>query len=142
MKQRVIASIAIFVVLVAALVVMRQRSGEGASMEKRIDRFLACVPDTLREGQKQEIRNTLEHFQKLIAAGKVAVKDQEEISDILDHYVGTGSITEDELHIFLAKVGYYSIRMTQENQDIEGKMKPPDHPLLETSGEVDSTTYR
>lgn len=142
MKQRALAAIAIFVVLVVVLIVVRQRSGTNAFIEKRIDRFLSCVPDTLRDEQKKEVKTSLEHFQRLIDSGKVARKDQTEIAAIIDRYIEKGAITKQELHVFLAKVGYYSIRLTPANQDSEGKMKPPDHPLLEKGHEVDTTSYR
>lgn len=142
MKARVIAAIAIFVALVVILTVVRQRSSGDASVHGRIDRFLSCLPDTLREEQRGEVRSTLEHFQRLIDDDMVAKKDRDDIFTLMDRYIEAGSITKQELHVFLAKVGYYSIRMTPENRDIDGKMKAPDHPLLEKSGEVDSTSYR
>ena len=142
MKQRVLPAIVIFVGLIVVLIFVRQQSGTEAPIEKRIDTFLSCVPDTMKEEQKKEVKASLAHFQQLIDAGMVAKKDQDEIADILDHYIEAGTITKQDLHLFLAKVGYFSIRLTPENQDIEGKMKPPDHPLLETSDEVDSTSYR
>jgi hypothetical protein len=132
--MRHFAIAALLAAVLALLVVAAFRScGAGdASINKRIKNFMACLPDTLRDEQRAEVKATLAHFQQSVEAGIVAPKDRDDVIGMLDRSIEEGTITKQELQIFLAKVGYYMIRQTQENQDIEGRMKPPDHPLLET----------
>jgi CRISPR/Cas system-associated endoribonuclease Cas2 len=122
---------------VFAIVAFRSCGAGHRNIDKRIKSFMACLPDTLRDEQRAEVKETLERFQRSVNAGLVAPKDRDDVISTLDRYIDEGKITKQELHVFLAKVGYYAIRETPDNQDIEGRMKPPDHPLLETP--ADST---
>lgn len=132
MKQFAIAALLAAVLVLIVIAVFRSRGAGDANINKRIKSFMACLPDTLRDEQRTEVKATLERFRQSIEEGVVAPRDRDDVIGILDHYIDRGEITKQELHVFLAKVGYYMIRQTQDNQDLEGRMKPPDHPLLET----------
>jgi len=132
-------------VIIAALIVIvifkQQSSSENAQIKKLAKKFFSCLPEDLTKAQKAEVRSTLKRFQKAVDEEIVAENDRKDAMRILEHYVKKGSISKKELQVFLAKVDYYTIRLSKDNLDDEGKMKPPDHPLLmNSSSESDSVS--
>jgi hypothetical protein len=140
MKKNVYAILVFAALIIVVLSIMKQRSH---TVEKQlgalVKEFSSCLPPDLSEKQKGEVEQLLKRFHRASSLGIVARKDRDDVLQTLRHYVQKGEIDKKELSIFMAKVSYYTFRQSPENRDETGRMKAPDHPLLQhPSGEQDT----
>lgn len=131
MNRKVVPFMTALAVAVVLLIVVWQRTGTKSGVEARLESLMKCLPADLSRSQREEVRSTLKLFERSYKEGQVAPNDYREIVSALEHYISRASMTKEELQELMAWVGYYSIRMKQENLDESGRIKPPDHPLLE-----------
>lgn len=86
--------------------------GDSVSRERKrlVKQFMACLPDSLTDDHRQEIRGLLEVFWARVDMGEVYPEDVELIESKLHQYCDAGRIDGKDLVYFMAEVGYYSYR--------------------------------
>jgi len=134
MKKTVYTILVLLALIIVVFSIFKQRSH---TVEKELGtltkEFISYLPPDLTEKQKEEVEDLLKRFHRASSLGIVARRDRDDVIQILRHYVKKGEIDKKELSIFMAKVSYYTFRQNPENRDETGRMKPPDHPLLQDS---------
>jgi len=132
MKKTMLLALIAGALLVVVVGVLRDRiHPEEARMEKVIASFMGALPKDLTTAQRDEVREILENFRLRTRRGKVAPRDRSQVLDLLEHYAEKGSITKSELQTLMAKVSYYSLRLTPQYGREDESPPRPDHPLLE-----------
>jgi hypothetical protein len=81
-----------------------------ADLDEVSARFMKILPGDLPQEQKLEIEGLLKRFQSKSRAEQIRPEDYQEVMQLMTEYLTKGSITKEELHIVMAKVGYYSYR--------------------------------
>ena len=95
--------------------------------------FLTILPE-MNADKRAEIEGLLKRFQARADRGLVRAEDYSEVMGIMTDYLKKGEITEQELHIVMAKVGYYSHRaFSADSSDIHPLLQPSDFPRRDTT---------
>jgi hypothetical protein len=89
--------------------------------------FLACVPDSVGDSHRDEIKGLLETFWARADMGEVYETDVAKIESKMHVYIDRGRINADTLAHFMALVGYSSYRKDPRYNLPE---KIVDHPTL------------
>ncbi len=140
MRKAAVALLMLLALGILVLSILKQRNGSiNAELSRNINGFMRCLPSESGDRKTEEVRKTLERFKRSVAFGKVAKKDRNNVLNIMEHYIEQGSISKKELSIFMAKVSYYTFRLADENRASDGRIKPPDHPLLEKPDQAGGT---
>ena len=95
-----------------------------APLHEVASRFLTILPSDLSEEKRSEIEGLMKRFQAKADVGKIRAEDYQEVMLLFTKYLKKGAITEKELHLVMARVGYYSHRTYSEDSTLI-------HPLLE-----------
>ncbi len=129
--KRIIAlTIVVVAAILVALVLLRSpeplREGD---LDEVSARFMKILPDELQEEQKIEIEGLLKRFQSKARAGQIQPKYHQEVMQLMAEYLDRGAITKEELHIVMAKVGYYSYRgLSSDSSAVHPLLEPADVP--------------
>jgi hypothetical protein len=132
-RQRIIiGSIAAIAVVFVTFAVLRKpeplREGE---LDEVSARFVEILPSDVPPAQKAEIEGLLRRFQARAGARQVMPKDYQEVMQLMAEYLTKGSITKEELHIVMAKVGYYTYRtLTADSSAVHPLLAPVEVPTL------------
>lgn len=103
------------------------RSSDSARRAKLTKQFMTCLPDSLDDMRRDEIRDLFDLFWKRAERELVLAEDIDEITEKLKQYVKAGSITPKDLLYYMAQVGYYTYRMDPRYNLPEGIA---DHPTI------------
>jgi hypothetical protein len=95
--------------------------------DKWVKQFLACIPDSLGDEHRDEIRGLFEQFWVRADRNQVFDEDIKTIETTLFRYIDKGRIGPDSLLYFMAEVGYYTYRKDPRYNLPE---KIVDHPTL------------
>jgi hypothetical protein len=108
MKPRRLAILLIAVTAVGLAVglVYQRRQSPRAQQEKRVEQFIAILPDSLSNDHILEIRKMFYVLYDRAALGKVKPETLAAITTELDSHIQRGHITATNLVHFMAEVGY------------------------------------
>jgi hypothetical protein len=124
-KRIIVVLIAVIAAILVAFVLLRSpeplREGELDAVSAR---FIQILPVELPPEQRLEIEGLLRRFQSKAGADQILPEDYQDVMQLMAQHITKGSISEEELHIVMAKVGYYSYRALSPDSSAV-------HPLLE-----------
>jgi hypothetical protein len=125
----VIASVVLVALFVAFVFLRSTEPLRVGDLDEVSARFMKILPDDLSEEKELEIEGLLKRFQSKARADQIPPRDYQEVMQLIAGHLDKGSITKEDLHIVMAKVGYYSYRgLSSDSSAVHPLLQPVDMP--------------
>jgi len=124
--------LAVTAITVAGLVYRSRTSPEGRRA-RLVSSFLACVPDSLNEARRDEIRGLFDQLWFRYDRGLVLPADLDTVMTRVREVIDAGEITGPDLVYLMAQVGYFTYHGEQRYNLPDSSV---DHPTLNPDADV------
>jgi len=137
--NRRLTSVYVFILIVsiAAGVVYRKYNAADARRERLVSSLLACVPRTVNQKQRDEIRELFDRMWLRYDRGLVAQADVDTVTNRVHQVAQAGRVSHSNLAYLMAQVGYFTYRGEQKYNLPDSSV---DHPTLNPASDV-TTLY-